>query len=196
MTHNWNTLAPLPKATNEFGSPLLDDYGQDDLFPIIVEFHGLADPASADRMDLDIAHLLGEEGNGGGSGRRMTDDEIIARIMGEPKQAVTTIVAVLDDDEPAMLKASNTCEPDFFEGGFAWWIGADATIGCDANMQAKAAEVAERGGWLARTGSYPSAHGFVVMPHNPSALLGGPLSKHNDQYALWRMVQDTVTVSE
>lgn len=190
MTHNWNTLVPLPKAVTEFGQPLLDDYGQDNLFPIIVDFHGAVDPASTDRLDLDIAHLLGETPEWGG--RSLSDDEIAERItrMGTP---VTSIVAVLDDDEPAMLRVSTTAEPDFYDDGFAWWIGADATIGCATDMQHKAAEVAERGGWLARTGSYPSAYGFVVMPHNFGEVLSGPLSKHNDQHALWRMVQDTIT---
>lgn len=196
MTHNWNTLTPMPKATTEFGSPLLDDYGQDDLFPIIVDFHGAVDPASLDRMDLDIAHIMGEEGNGGGSGRRLTDEEIEARIRAMDSTPVMQIVAVLDDEQPAIATSTQVVEPDFFENGYSWWIGEDATVGCATDMQHRAADVAERGGWLARTGSYPSAYGFVVMPHNFTAMLSikGPLSKHNDQYALWQMVRHTVMV--
>lgn len=177
-TLNWATIARTPSTTNEFGQPLMEDYGMDAFV-----FDARWDVETSDRLDLDIKHILGE-------------DEVVHHTI-EAKSTCTVgtqIMALLDDNAPAML--TNSRKPDFIEDGMAWWIGADATVGCDETQVRKLALVAEQGGWLARTGKFPASAGFEVFPHNDTEVLSGPLSKNGEQYALWRMVQDSMLVSE
>lgn len=180
MTHNWNTLTPMPKSTNDFGQPLLDDYGQDDLFPYFVDFHGNVDPASVDRITLDLDRIMDE-------GERYSSEP-----TGAPKRTGAQIVALIDPNEAAMLVKDDdeAIEPDFVESDMAWWIGAEATVGCPLAMSASVKHNAMRGGWQARVGNYPSHCGFVVMPHGD--LPASVVSTNAEQHSLWSLVRSTI----
>ncbi len=176
MTHNWNTLIPTPRATNDFGMPILQDYGVDGLFEIFADWHD--EPESPDRVQYDLTVLLGEERH---------------HIEAKPTCEVgAQITALLSDDMPAMLTGTKVC--DFVEDGIKWWIGADAAVGVPEGMVRKITLLAEQGGWHSRQGTPPEAFDIIVVPHVEDEEFTGPLSKHNEEYALWRMVQDALLV--
>jgi hypothetical protein len=180
MTHNWNTLIPTPKATNDFGQPILQDYGVDGLFEIFKDWHQEPEAGEIDRLSHDIDVLLG------------ADEAYHFEAKTTSCTVGAQILAVLDDAMPAMLTESKPS--DFTEDDVTWWIGADAAIGVPASLKSKVVSIAERGGWLARQGTTPEAFDIIVMPHNTDEVLTGPLSKHGEEYTLWRMVQDSILV--
>lgn len=164
-------LTRLPAT--EFGLPILDDFGLDDL----------------------SAHLFDEEPMDAAA-----FDERLKAILGEPMIEVpfTVTAALLTADMPAKPQPAEgyvTRTPDLYDGDMAWWIGEGATVGCPVDMVAKAADRAENGGTYARTGAYPCEQGFIVLPHSAKAVATQvALSKHQEQYDLWRAVQDTILV--
>lgn len=119
-------------------------------------------------------------------------------LIQTPVQTREGIVALLDLDEPAKIAPAARAlvpiaTPDFIENGFAWWIGEHGAVGCEADMPEKG-DKAERGTFLARRGEYPAMHGFVVNPFDPNYKSQTHLSKFQDAYDLWRIVQDTLLV--
>lgn len=169
----------VPTRTNEFGQPLLDDYGVD--IPDLI----------ADLIEQDGTDALDE---------RLVTDLLGVTVMPEritvarPASGYTPIVALLDPKAPAKLVPTvGVPEFDFEEHGFAWWIGEHGSVGCAVGMVPSAGAIAENGGWHARHGTYPSMCGFVVNPfrpdfHHPAACQ----SRYGDAYSLWRVVQDTL----
>lgn len=173
-TLSWTNMIPTPKATNEFGQPLLDDYGQDDLTPYMDDFdHALGNETALDHQ-IDV--LLGEDVR-----------------TSTPVQKRTQIVAVLHEGMPAKVTATQVApEPDFIDADMAWWIGESAAVGCPVGMAQHIVGIAERGGWQARVGNYPTELGVVVMPHGD--LPASPVSRNAEQHSLWSLVRETVMV--
>ena len=184
MTNNWNTLIPTPKATNDFGQPLLQDYGVDGLFEIIKDWHEEPEVDEVERVHYDLDVLLG------------TGERYHSEVKQTSCNIGAQITALLDDSMPAMLTGNSVKPSDFTEDDVTWWIGADAAIGVPKGMTRKVALLAEQGGWLARTGTPPEAFDILVVPHVENEVFSGPLSKHSEEYALWRMVQDALLVDE
>lgn len=175
-TNNWNTLIPTPKATNDFGQPILQDYGVDGLFEIFADWHD----EQNERVQHDLDVLLSE------------GDRYRMEVKTTECPTGAQIVALLSDDMPAMLTGTKVC--DFVEDGVKWWIGADAAVGVPEGMVRKVALLAEQGGWHSRQGVPPEAFDIIVVPHVEGEEFEGPFSKHNEEYAMWRMVQDALLV--
>lgn len=173
MTDNWNTLAALPKRTNDFGQPLLDDYGQDDLSPMLAMTYGEVDPTTLDRLDAQVDSILG-------------DDLTVPERM-------PLLTALITPDMPASVVPVPVPAVDFVEDGVAWWIGPDAAIGVETKMIDAVGDLAERGNWLARQGYNPTEFGIVVQPHGDVEPTG-PTTKHKVEYGLWAMVRDALLV--
>lgn len=85
--------------TTQFGQTLIaSDYGADDLWRY------------RDDLPVDTGLALAR-----------TDNT-------RPEEANMQMIALLDEEAPAKVTRYQTREPDFFEDGRAYWIGADGVV--------------------------------------------------------------------
>ena len=110
-------------------------------------------------------------------------------------------LAHIDADAPARVRRPRTDivpddtvlrVPDFHEGGFAVFIGVEATVLVDEGVLAHLDTVLPTGGIKARTGHFPVEAGIVVQPHTGRLTHPAYGRRHHEAQAAWRLAQDTL----
>lgn len=176
---------------NDFGQPILDDYGMDAL-PERFE----TDPTTVDCLQRQVMALLDIEAPAKATWEKISaannaSADIIAREW---------VLAELDMDAPAKTVRHTVTEgamtpisrePDYYDRDMAWWIGEDGVVGYAVEHYAKAASVLVDHGFKVRQGALPSEFGFVVMPYDDKPWSAG-MGRCNHAYTLWTIAEDAV----
>lgn len=102
------------------------------------------------------------------------------------------VAIVLDLDERPLLEVdaddAQLREPDFFDDGFAYWIGPDATVLVEEAAIANLERVLARGGV---PNQYPTYDGILVQPHGevPAYNVSG---RKADVVRVWMLARRTL----
>ena len=175
-----NHVDRLPRT--EFGAPILDDYGQDDLARYNVDLTEHID------RDLRLSQQI---------------DDLLGRQTAH-KREQQLLVAVFDPKAPAKPSRRSLYEdwaveisrqPDSWEDGQAWWIGEHGVVGYDFAHWSKALSIVEDHGSQALRGILPDAYGLTVIPHYEGLWATQAFIKPetNHAYMLWTIAQSTLS---